>query len=56
MDEEKKLFKVLVANDELMQLEMIGFLFKQTKKCKVDQALNGSQAFEYVIEKFNAEP
>ena len=47
---------MLVVNDEPICLEMISFKFDQTKKCKIDQAQNGFEAFDYVIKKFNAEP
>ena len=51
---EDKKFKVLIANDEPMQLEMLAFKFEKT--CQVDRAQNGFEAFERVMVKFNEEP
>ena len=38
-------FKVLIANDEMMQLEVLTYKFESTDKCSVDKALNGFEAF-----------
>ena len=34
----------------------MAYLFESSLKCKVDQAQNGFEAFEFVVKKFNAEP
>ena len=34
-------FRILIANDEEMQLEMLSFKFLNTNKCVVDTAING---------------
>ena len=39
----------------MMQLEILEFKFENTKKCVVDIAENGFEAFENVIKKFNAD-
>ena len=48
-------FRVLVANDEIMQLEVISLKLEHTEKCVVDRAVNGFEAFEMVNNKFNAD-
>ena len=34
--EEMTQFKILIANDEMMQLQMLTLKFKMTNKCSVD--------------------
>ena len=53
---EFKKYKVLVVNDESMQLWAISYKFESTGKCDVEQAVNGFEAFEMVMKKFNAQP
>ena len=52
---EEKQFKVLIANDEMIQLEVLAFKFEKSKKCCVEKAVNGFEAYEMVMKKFNAE-
>ena len=40
----------------MMQLQMLAFKFENTTQCKVDQAQNGFEAYEYVYNKFNSDP
>ena len=50
------MLKVLIANDEVLSLEIMALLFESTSKCQVDQAQNGFEAFEYINKKFNNQP
>ena len=39
-----------------MQLEVLTYKFENTNKCEVDKALNGYEAFQNVMVKFNENP
>ena len=54
--EEEQNFDVLVVNDEIMQLEVISYKFEITGQCNVEKAVNGFEAFDMVMKKFNAQP